>query len=431
MGLILFFIIFGATFALGYPIAFGMIMGGFAYFITSGMDLGIFLDIMAIELRAQDVLLAVPMFIFAANVMNDTEITDRLFGFLKQLLGGVRGGLAYANIGASIIFAGMSGSEIADVSGLGTIEIKAMMDDGYDGPFSCAVTCASATISPLIPPSIPMVIYAMLTGTSLGFLFIAGIMPGLLLGFIEAGMAFYLSKKRNYPKGQRYPLKVIAKSFIRSFPALLAPVILLAGIYGGIFTPTESAAVLAAYSILVSIFIYHTLGLKKLRKIMLKTVYNVGAISFMIAGAFVVKYVLAREEIPLLLTNAFVDMGLLSSAWVLLLSVNVLFFILGMFFDVSVIQLVIIPIVFPLVRAAGIDPVHFGIVTTFNLMLALDTPPYGQTGFITSAISKTPVGKVFKEMLKYWIPIEVMGLVIITYWSDFVLWLPRLLGYAH
>jgi tripartite ATP-independent transporter DctM subunit len=262
-------------------------------------------------------------------------------------------------------------------------------------------------------------------------LFLAGIIPGLFLGFLEAGMAYYLSKKRNYPVGKRYPLKVLAKSFFRSFPALMAPIILLAGIYGGIFTPTESAAVLAAYSILVSICIYRTLGVKKLRKIMLKTVYNVGAISFMIAGAFVVKYVLAREEIPLLLTNAFMDLGLLSSAWVLLLSVNVLFFILGMFFDVSVIQLVVIPIVFPLVRAVGIDPVHFGIVTTFNLMLALDTPPYGQTGFITSAISNTPVGKVFKEMLKYWIPIEVMGLVLITYWADFVLWLPRLLGYAH
>jgi tripartite ATP-independent transporter DctM subunit len=325
----------------------------------------------------------------------------------------------------------MSGSEIADVSGLGTIEIKAMMDDGYDGAFACAVTCASATISPLIPPSIPMVIYAMLTGTSLGYLFLAGIVPGLLLGLLEAGMAFYLSKKRNYPVGKRYPLKVLMMSFMKSFPALLAPVILLIGIYGGIFTPTESAAVLAAYSILVSIFIYRSMGLKKLRKIMLKTVYNVGAISFMIAGAFVVKYVLAREEIPLILTRTFVDLGLLSSPWVLLLSVNVLFFILGMFFDVSVIQLVVIPIVFPLVRAVGIDPVHFGIVTTFNLMLALDTPPYGQTGFITSAISKTPVGKVFKEMLKYWIPIEVVGLVIITYWADFVLWLPRLLGYAN
>jgi tripartite ATP-independent transporter DctM subunit len=295
MGLILFFLIFGITFALGYPIAFGMIMGGFAYFVTSGMDLGIFLDIMAIELRAQDVLLAVPMFIFAANIMNDTEITDRLFGFLKQLLGGMRGGLAYANIGASIIFAGMSGSEIADVSGLGTIEIKAMMDDGYDGPFSCAVTCASATIAPLIPPSIPMVIYAMLTGTSLGYLFIAGVMPGLLLGLLEAGMVFYLSKKRNYPVGKRYPLKILAKSFLRSLPALFAPVILLAGIYGGIFTPTESAAVLVAYLILVSIFIYRTLVLKKLRKIMLRTVYNIVAISFIISVAFVVKYVLARE----------------------------------------------------------------------------------------------------------------------------------------
>jgi len=431
VGLIFFLIIFGITFAFGYPIAYGMIMGGFTYFIIEGVNLGTFLDIMAIELRAQDTLLAVPMFLFAANIMNDTEITDRIFTFLNQLLGGVRGGLGYANIATSVIFAGMSGSEIADVSGIGTIEIKAMMDNGYDGAFSCAVTSASATISPIIPPSIPMVIYAMLTGTSLGYLFLAGIIPGLFLAFLEAGMVYYLSKKRNYPVGKKYPLKIITKSFIRSFPALLAPVILLVGIYGGFFTPTESAAILAAYIILISVFIYHTLGAKKLRKIMLKTVYNVGVISFMIAGAFVVKYVVAREEIPLLLINAFQDLGLLSSPWILLLSVNVLFFILGMFIDVSVIQLVVIPIVFPLVTTLGIDPVQFGVVTTYNLMLALDTPPYGQTGFITSSISKTPVGDVFKEMLKYWIPIEVFGLVLITYVPAFSLWLPRLLGYVH
>lgn len=430
MGLILFFIIFAFSFALGYPIAFGMIMGGFAYFITTGINLGIFLDIMAIELRAQDVLLAVPMFIFAANVMNDTEITDTIFSFVKKSLGPVRGGLAYANIATSVIFAGMSGSEIADVAGIGTIEIKAMLDDGYDGAFACAITCASATISPIIPPSIPMVIYAMLTGASLGYLFLAGIIPGLLLALLEGGMAYYLSKKRKYPMGKKYPLKVLLRSFWKSFPALLAPIILLVGIYSGIFTPTEAAAVLAAYVIFISFFIYRTLGLKKLRMIMLKSVYSVGFISFMIAAAFVVKYVLAREEIPLLLTNAFINVGLISNPWLLLLSINVLFFALGMFFDVSVIQLVIIPIVAPLVQAAGIDLVHFGIVTTFNLMLALDTPPYGQTGFITSAISKTPVGEVFKEMLKYWIPIEVFGLVLITYVPDIVLWLPRVFGYA-
>jgi len=201
------------------------------------------------------------------------------------------------------------------------------------------------------------------------------------------------------------------------------------GIYGGIFTPTEAAAVVVGYVILVSFFIYKTLGLKKLYKILIKTVMNIGYISFMIAAAFVVSYVMSREQVPALITSTFMKWGLLNSKWLLLMSANVLYFILGMFIDVSVIQLVVIPMLLPLVQAVGIDLVHFGVVTTLNLMLALDTPPYGQTGYITSAISGTPVGKVFKEMLKYWIPLEVLALLIITYWPSFVLFIPRLFGY--
>ncbi|MCD6160480.1 MAG: TRAP transporter large permease [Thermotogae bacterium] len=429
MGIVLFLIIFGAVFALGYPIAFGMIMGGIAYFITSGINLSTLTDIMAIQLQAKDVLLAVPLFILASNIMNDSEITDKIFDFVKKAMGPVRGGLGYANIVTSIIFAGISGSEIADVAGIGNIEIKAMLDDGYDGPFACAVTCASATISPVIPPSIPMVIYAMLTGASLGYLFLAGFLPGLFLGALEMLMVFYLSKKRKYPKGVKTPFRTLLSGFIRSFPGLLAPVILLVGIYGGIFTPTEAAAVVVGYVILVSFFIYKTLGLKKLYKILIKTVMNIGYISFMIAAAFVVSYVMSREQVPALITSTFMKWGLLNSKWLLLMSANVLYFILGMFIDVSVIQLVVIPMLLPLVQAVGIDLVHFGVVTTLNLMLALDTPPYGQTGYITSAISGTPVGKVFKEMLKYWIPLEVLALLIITYWPSFVLFIPRLFGY--
>ncbi|MEA2066883.1 MAG: TRAP transporter large permease [Thermotogota bacterium] len=430
MGLALFFIVFLGAFALGFPIAFAMVMGGFTYFITAGVGLGSFMDVMAIELSGKDVLMAVPMFIFAANLMNDTDVTDIIFGFVKQSMGGVRGGLAYTNIATSIIFAGMSGSEIADVSGIGAIEIKAMMDDGYDGEFASAVTCASATISPIIPPSIPMVIYAMLTGASLGYLFLAGIIPGLLIALLEAGMVYYLSKKRGYPKGKKYPFKVLLKSFRRSFAALLAPIMLLVGIYGGIFTPTEAAAVLVGYVLLISIIVYKKMSFKKFKKIIMKTVYSVGFISFMIAAALIVKYVLAREEIPLLITNFFIDSGMLDSRFLLLLSTNIMFFLLGMFFDVSVIQLVVIPIMLPLVEAVGIDLVHFGVITTVNLMLALDTPPYGQTGYITSALSKTPVSKVFGEMLRYFIPIEILGLILITYFPDIVLWLPRIFGYA-
>ncbi len=243
-------------------------------------------------------------------------------------------------------------------------------------------------------------------------------------------MVYILSRIRNYPRGERVPLPLLVRAFWASLPALLAPAILLSGIYGGVFTATEAAAIVAVYVIMISWFIYRTLGWKKLYKILMRTAEAVGYISFIVASANIFTYVVAREHIPQLLTEAFINAGLLSNRILLLLSVNLLYFILGMFIDVSIIQLVVIPMIFPLVTAAGIDPVHFGIITTVNLMMALDTPPYGQTGYITSALSGTPLREVFKEMLKYWIPTEVAALLVITFWSDFVLFLPRLFGYS-
>ncbi len=430
MALTLFLLVFTSMFALGYPIAFAMIAGGIVYFLTTGLDLSNLTDILVIHFSAQNVLIAVPLFIFTANVMNDCDITRKLFDFIKKAMGPIRGGLGYANIMASIIFAGMSGSEIADVSGIGNIEIKAMMDAGYDGPFSCAVTAASATIGPIIPPSIPMVIYSMLTGASLGYLFLAGFLPGLLLGAVEMAMVYILSRKRNYPVGEKVPMPILFRAFVQSFPALLAPVILLVGIYGGVFTATEAAAIVAGYVIIISFLIYKTLGWRKLYQILIRTAENIGYISIIVASAFIVTYIVSREHVAVKITEAFIESGLLSNKVMLLLGINLLYFILGMFIDVSVIQLVVIPMVFPLVQAAGIDPVHFGIITTVNLMMALDTPPYGQTGYITSALSGTPLRDVFKEMLKYWIPVEVVALMVITFWPDFVLFVPRLFGYS-
>jgi len=430
MALTLFLLVFTSMFALGYPIAFAMIAGGIVYFLTTGLDLSNLTDILVIHFSAQNVLIAVPLFIFTANVMNDCDITRKLFDFIKKAMGPIRGGLGYANIMASIIFAGMSGSEIADVSGIGNIEIKAMMDAGYDGPFSCAVTAASATIGPIIPPSIPMVIYSMLTGASLGYLFLAGFLPGLLLGAVEMAMVYILSRKRNYPVGEKVPMPILFRAFVQSFPALLAPVILLVGIYGGVFTATEAAAIVAGYVIIISFLIYKTLGWRKLYQILIRTAENIGYISIIVASAFIVTYIVSREHVAVKITEAFIESGLLSNKVMLLLGINLLYFILGMFIDVSVIQLVVIPMVFPLVQAAGIDPVHFGIITTVNLMMALDTPPYGQTGYITSALSGTPLRDVFKEMLKYWIPVEVVALMVITFWPDFVLFVPRFFGYS-
>lgn len=430
MGLAMFILVFGVMFLFGYPLVFAMIAGGIVYLLISGYNVGGIVDLLAIHFSSQTVLIAVPLFVFTANVMNECGITKKMFDFIQKALGGIKGGLGYANILASVIFAGMSGSELADVAGIGTIEIKAMKDAGYDGAFACAVTAASATIGPIIPPSIPMVIYSMLTGASLGYLFLAGFLPGFLLAAVEMVMVYILSKIRGYPAGKKVAFPILWKGFIQSFPALLAPVLLLWGIYTGVFTATEAAAVVSAYSILISFVIYKTLGWKKLYEIIMKTLKMMGYISSIVAAAYIVTYVVSLERVPEIITQAFISAGLLSNKWLFLLSVNLLYFILGMFIDVSIIMLMVIPIIYPIAVSIGIDPVHFGVITTMNLMMALDTPPYGQTGYITSAISGTPLKDVFKEMIKYWIPVEVLALIIVTYWPDFVLFLPRIFGYS-
>jgi len=421
-------IVFGMVFALGYPIAFGMFISSVLYLMLSKMALSTVIDTMVIQFENMFVLLAVPLFIFTAKVMNAGKLTDRLFDFAKVLVGHLRGGLGHVNIVASIIFSGMSGSELADVAGLGAVEIKAMKDAGYDGPFACAVTCASATIGPIIPPSIPMIIYSMLSGASVGYLFLGGVIPGFMLGGILMLLVLILSVKRKYPTGKWAPFNVFVKIFYKSLLVILAPVILLGGIYGGVFTPTEAAGVVAAYVLILSLFVYRTLGLKSLYKVFVESVVTTGFISFIVACSLIFGYVVAREEIPALITQAFIGLGLMESQWTLLLSLNLLFLALGCFIDVSAILLIIVPMVLPLVEAAGIDFVHFGVVAVFNLMIALDTPPYGQTAFITSAISGTPLTEVLKEMLKF-IAFELIALFTITHFPDIVLWIPRLAGY--
>ena len=428
MAIIVWAVVFAAVFALGYPIAFGMFISSVLYLLISHISLMTVMDLMVIKFENQFVLLAVPLFIFTAKVMNAAKLTDKLFNFAKLLVGPLKGGLGHVNIVASVIFAGMSGSEIADVAGLGTVEIKAMQDSGYDGPFACAVTCASATIGPIIPPSIPMVIYSMLSGASVGYLFLGGIIPGLILGIVLMILVFILSFKRNYPSGKWVPFREFLKVTFESFPVILAPVILLGGIYGGIFTPTEAAGIVAIYVVLLSLFVYKTLGLKSLYKVFIESVISTGFISFIVAGAFLFGYVVAREDIPAMITKGFINLGLMHNRWTVLLSLNILFLALGCFIDVSAILLIIVPIVLPLVQAAGIDLVHFGVVTVFNLMIALDTPPYGETTFITSAISGTPLPDVLREMLIF-IGFELLALFIVTYIPDTVLWIPRLAGY--
>lgn len=268
----------------------------------------------------------------------------------------------------------------------------------------------------------------MLSGASVGYLFLGGVIPGFILGGTLMVLVFFLAVKRKYPTGKWVSFREFLQIFVKSFFVILAPVILLGGIYGGIFTPTEAAGVVAVYVLILSLFVYRTLGIKSLYKVFVESVVTTGFISFIVACSFIFGYVIAREEIPALITDAFINLGLMHSKWTVLLSLNLLLLALGCFIDVSAILLIIIPIVLPLVEAAGIDLVHFGVVAVFNLMIALDTPPYGETALITSAISGTPLSDVFREMVKF-IAFELIALFIITYFPDTVLWIPRMAGY--
>lgn len=419
------FIVFVLIFVFRMPIAFGMIVSAASYFLVKGGDLSLVINQVVNTYYTNFVIIAVPLFIFTANVMNSGKVTHMIYRFANGLVGGMRGALGHVNVLGSLIFAGMTGSAIADAAGLGKIEIEAMNDSGFDSEFSCAVTAASATIGPIFPPSIPLVIYAMLSGTSVGALFLAGMIPAILLTIALMIYIAIISKIRNYPRGEKIGMKAFLVFTIQALPSLLTPVILLTGIYTGIMTPTEAGAIAGIYAILVSVFAYKAFGWKDLWQVVRQTISDIGATSIMIGAAAIISYIVAREQIANQL-GAWI-LSISDSQVFFLMLVNVVILILGMFIDTSTIQLVFVPILLPVATALGIDLIHFGLVVTFNMMVGLSTPPFGMLLFITSGISGTPLKGIMREIL--W-PIIVMLLVliIITYIPETILFLPRAVG---
>jgi len=427
--LFVFLFCFILTFILRIPIALGMLMSSIYYFaFAAGPATGIQMAATQFltQLNVKFILIAVPLFVFTAKVMNTGAITEMVFRFANILVGKWKGGMGHVNVVASIIFSGMTGSAVADASGLGIMEIEAMRKQNYDDGFSCAITAASATIGPIFPPSIPMVFYAMFSGASIGNLFLGGMVPGILIGIALMIYIAYIAKKRNYPKGKIYPFKEFIKIIINAFPALLTPVILLGGIYSGIVTPTEAGALAAFYSIIISFFIYRTMGLKQLLSVVVDTVKTTGTLSLIVGAAFVFSYIVAIEHIPDMLSSIF--LGFTNNKYILLLIINIVFLILGMFIDTSCITVVFVPMVLPLVNAAGIDLVHFGVLIVLNMMIGLSTPPFGMLLFIVSGISGTPLKTVIKEIFPM-ILVLIIVLLMVTYIPNIVLFLPRLIGW--
>lgn len=422
--LTVFLLCFILTFILRLPIALGMLMSSIFYCLlapgpATGLQMAArqFLS----SLNVKFILIAVPLFVFAAKVMNSGAVTEKVFRFANNLVGRWRGGMGHVNVVASIIFSGMTGSAVADASGLGIMEIEAMRKHGYDDSFSCAITAASATIGPIFPPSIPMIFYAMLSGASIGKLFIGGMIPGILIGLALMAYIAFIANKRNYPRGKKYTLRQFIKSTIIAFPALMTPVILLGGIYTGVVTPTEAGALAGIYALIISVLVYRSLGLKQLLEVIFETAKTTGMLTIIVGAAFSFSYIVALEHIPDVFSSLL--LGITANKYVLLLVINILFIILGMFIDTMAITLVFIPMVLPLVKMLGIDLVHFGVVIVLNMMIGLSTPPFGMLLFIVSGISGTPLKSIIKEIFPMLL-VLIGVLFLITYVPWFVLYLP-------
>jgi tripartite ATP-independent transporter DctM subunit len=413
---------------IGTPIGHSTILAGIVYLAVGGQDLALAGEQALWGLYDSFVLLAVPLFIAAANIMNAGTISDRLLAWCVACVGRFRGGLGHVNVVASLIFSGMSGSAIADAAGIGKIIINMMTKGGrYPRGYAAAITAASATIGPIIPPSIPMVMYALISDQSIGYLFLGGILPGIFIGIVLMALNGFIASRRDFPKDEPIPLTKLPKMTLNAFPALMMPVILLYGIYGGVTTPTEGAAVAAAYALLLAGLFYRALSVSSLYKIFVNSARASAAVGLVIAGALILNYVVASENIPNRLAGVLVELEV--HPLVFMIGVNLLLLGLGALLEATTIILVILPLFIPACSQLGIDLVHFGVIAVINTMIGLVTPPFGMLLFVINAVTGIPLGEIIRETWPF-IGVLIGALFVLILIPDIVLWLPRTFGYA-
>lgn len=428
MELTVFLVSFTALFLLGMPISVSMISSSIFYCVMKGVDL-MFLGTQMFTGLNNFALIAIPMFILTAEVMNRTSVADRIFKFCNALVGGIPGGMGHVNIATSIIFAGMSGSAVADVGGIGHLSYRAMVDEGFDKEFSASVTIASSTVGPIIPPSIPAVIYAMTANVSVGRLLLAGVVPGLLMGLVMMAFCTLISIRRHYPKNAPKPVKIWLRdllfSFIHSLLPMLTPVILLGGIYLGVVTTTEASALAVFYALFLGIVLYRTMNLKSFLDSMVSVFKTCGSVLLIIPAAKVFSFVMTRENLQnkifTLITGFAGDNPALIIACVM-----VLFMILGCLSDPNVNIMLFVPMVLPLIVKAGLDPIHAGMVIIVNAMIGNITPPVGVVLMTTCSIEKLSFEKVCKELWP-WIVLLFAFLIVLILLPQLTLFLPNLL----
>ena len=413
--------------AIGLPVAYSIIVGVLVYLSTGGQDLAIAGEMMVQRLFDGFLLLAVPLFIVSANIMNAGAISDRLLKFCIALVGRFRGGMGHVNVVASLIFSGMSGSAVADAAGVGKLIIDMMVKSGkYTRGYAAAITAATATIGPIIPPSIPMVMYALVSNASIGYLFLAGVVPGLMMGAVLMAMNTFISHRRDFGKEDPVPMRKLPGITIQATPALLMPVILLTAIYSGVTTPTEAAAIAAFYALIVSIVIYRAMNVATLYQIFVESARSAASVGLVIGASMILTYVVIQENIPQMISELFEGSAISPLAFLLL--VNFMVLLLGCILDATVIILVIIPLFIPTCNALGIDLIHFGVLIVVNSMIGLITPPYGMLLFVINAVTGIQLKEIIREVWPF-LGILIAALLVMTLVPEIVLWLPRYFGY--
>ena len=413
--------------AIGTPVAFSILVGVIVYLGVAGQDLAIAGQTMVQRLFDGFLLLAVPLFIVSANIMNAGSISDRLLNFCIAVVGRFRGGMGHVNVVASLIFSGMSGSAVADAAGIGKIIIEMMVKSGkYTRGYAAAITAATATIGPIIPPSIPMVIYALVSGASIKDLFLGGIIPGLFMGMVLMGLNVFMSHRRGFGREEPVPLRDLPKLTVQATPALLMPFILLFCLYSGITTPTEAAAIAALYALVIAAGLYRAIKLKTLYQVFVDSARAAASVGLVIGASMILTYIVVQENIPQAL-SATLD-GANIHPLVFLLLINVMVLLLGCILDATVIILVIVPLFIPTCEALGIDLVHFGVLIVVNSMIGLITPPYGILLFVINAVTGIPLKEIIGEIWAF-LGVLLLALLVMILVPDIVLWLPRMLGY--
>ena len=396
----------------GLPVGHAMIGGSILYLFLAGVDMGTAAEQVLNGMSQSFLLLAIPLFILAAEFMNSGSIMDRLVRFCNALVGRFRGGLALVNVAQSIVFASMSGSALADAAGAGKLMQTMMTREGkYSRGFAAALTAVSATIGPILPPSIPLVIYSLVSDTSVGYLFLGGVIPGLLIGVAQMALIVAVAKRRNFPLEARVPMREMPRITWQAMPALLMPIILFGCLYSGITTPTEAAAVAAAYALLISGLLYRSVTMRGVYGSLLSSARTSVSIGMLIAGAMAFNYVVTVENIPKTV-SAILTATELSPVGFLLMVI-----------------LVILPVLLPTAMALGIDPVHFGVMAVTNIMFGLVTPPYGLLLFMMTKVADVPLREIVREVMPF-LGVMLIALLVITYVPATVLFLPRLFGYA-